>query len=708
MYFESKIVPIDESGHFLVATHFARHQIGGEITRESDSAYFAYGHIDKIDDLVDITHLCCIERSPSKEEEAYFKDKYERGSFSIGSSQATYQSNIKYQMELATKKSNFVPRQFFVSNNGLLMVLISCTDEIRSYSYAVQRTIDLFNKKTVYECFADGFPDLHKIIHMRSFSYDGKSFLNIFQKNDVQLCVEQNVYNHHIIQEYSNIVSVADFFAIKDGWVFLSDNILYKINSASTEPQIICKLPKGLLEHDFVYEQQVSLLAFSGAKGLIVTLNLLTNQIKRYYPHRGCKRDDYAEVQISQDGKWLASKLHTDQALIVTQIESGQSWKVVDIHHHVVIEAEEGKFRSTSKIDGAFAFVQGTLLSYENKKVNKIELIVPHDQNMIHVSEQGREGARKPMRLNAYSSIDQILKEARLQNSADQIKDYYYPACYLKSKKIKKKGWDMPDQVGAIALGASRLGGWPDLPENHIWPTWQQRPMSFLGQINLAEAHQAQPDLRLPKNGLLLFFIGCSEEVVEHENSDLNQKSYMMEIIFGSSEQDKNGCKVIYAKDTQNLIRQQYLADITPQLFYPCGLNFSKGGMPIPTEWSVAYSDLRLNQEEWENFNEVLDLLDPQDEQERHQLSGYPKLIQSTAPEIYCTLVSQGQDPWNQCNIEDPLLLPEACELGLLIQFHSDHHADFIWGDGGHLYFYGKRKDMELGCFDDCWVYFEN
>jgi hypothetical protein len=473
MYFESKIVPIDESGHFLVATHFARHQIGGEITRESDSAYFAYGHIDKIDDLVDITHLCCIERSPSKEEEAYFKDKYERGSFSIGSSQATYQSNIKYQMELATKKSNFVPRQFFVSNNGLLMVLISCTDEIRSYSYAVQRTIDLFNKKTVYECFADGFPDLHKIIHMRSFSYDGKSFLNIFQKNDVQLCVEQNVYNHHIIQEYSNIVSVADFFAIKDGWVFLSDNILYKINSASTEPQIICKLPKGLLEHDFVYEQQVSLLAFSGAKGLIVTLNLLTNQIKRYYPHRGCKRDDYAEVQISQDGKWLASKLHTDQALIVTQIESGQSWKVVDIHHHVVIEAEEGKFRSTSKIDGAFAFVQGTLLSYENKKVNKIELIVPHDQNMIHVSEQGREGARKPMRLNAYSSIDQILKEARLQNSADQIKDYYYPACYLKSKKIKKKGWDMPDQVGAIALGASRLGGWPDLPENHIWPTWQ-------------------------------------------------------------------------------------------------------------------------------------------------------------------------------------------------------------------------------------------
>ena len=58
MYFENKIVPIDESGHFLVATHSYRHVIGGEITRESDSTYFAYGHIDKIDHLIDITDLC--------------------------------------------------------------------------------------------------------------------------------------------------------------------------------------------------------------------------------------------------------------------------------------------------------------------------------------------------------------------------------------------------------------------------------------------------------------------------------------------------------------------------------------------------------------------------------------------------------------------------------------------------------------------------
>lgn len=708
MYFENKIVPIDESGHFLVATHFYRHVIGGEITRESDSTYFAYGHIDKIDHLIDITDLCCIERAPSKEEEFYFKNSYESDCLPSRYNTESYRSKMKYQMELAAKESKFVPREIFVSNNGLLMVIIRCADELRSYYYGIQRTIDILNKKIVYEHFADDFSGFLKLFQVKDLSQNGQSLLNFGEKNGSRFYVERRVCDLNVTKEYSENVMTAYAVAIGDGWVFLRDNVLYKINSASAEPQIICNLPKGLREYDFVYEKQVDIIVLSGTKGLVVTVNLSTTQIKRYYPHRGCKRDDYADVQISQDGKWLASKLGTDTVLIVTQIESGQSWKVADIHQHVVIEREEGEFRSTSKIDGAFAFVQNTLLVYENKEVNKIELTVPHDQKMIHVSEQGREGARKPMRLNARSSIDQILKEARLHNCADQIKDYYYPACYLKSKKIKKKGWEMPDQVGAIALGTSRLGGWPDLPKNHVWPTWQQRPMSFLGQINLAEAHQAQPDLRLPKTGLLLFFIGCSKDVMEHENSDLNQKSYMTEIIFGSSEQDKNGCKVVYVKDTHNLVRQQYLAEITPELFYPCSLSISKGGMPIPTEWSIAYNDLHLNEEEWENFNEVLDLLDPQDEQERNQLSGYPKLLQSNAPEIYCTLASQGQDPWGPYNMEDPLLLQKACELGLLVQFHSDHHPDFTWGDAGHLYFYGNRKEMELGLFESCYVYFDN
>lgn len=67
-----------------------------------------------------------------------------------------------------------------------------------------------------------------------------------------------------------------------------------------------------------------------------------------------------------------------------------------------------------------------------------------------------------------------------------------------------------PGPAEAPALGATRLGGLPDLPESTPWPTWTDpaaglRPMMFFAQVDLAglAAHLALP---LPSSGLLLFF----------------------------------------------------------------------------------------------------------------------------------------------------------------------------------------------------------
>lgn len=56
------------------------------------------------------------------------------------------------------------------------------------------------------------------------------------------------------------------------------------------------------------------------------------------------------------------------------------------------------------------------------------------------------------------------------------------------------------------AVGASRLGGDPDLPESIAWPEDEGERIDFVGQINLSDVAGLDPARRLPPAGLLLFF----------------------------------------------------------------------------------------------------------------------------------------------------------------------------------------------------------
>ena len=58
----------------------------------------------------------------------------------------------------------------------------------------------------------------------------------------------------------------------------------------------------------------------------------------------------------------------------------------------------------------------------------------------------------------------------------------------------------------AIAIGASKFGGAPDAPAGFEWPTWNERPLGFLAQINLEEVAPFDVENLLPASGLLSFF----------------------------------------------------------------------------------------------------------------------------------------------------------------------------------------------------------
>jgi hypothetical protein len=66
-------------------------------------------------------------------------------------------------------------------------------------------------------------------------------------------------------------------------------------------------------------------------------------------------------------------------------------------------------------------------------------------------------------------------------------------------------------------LGASRLGGLPDLPAGRPWPEHQGLLLTFIGQIDLAEVPRLP--VPLPERGLLSFFLGIDEPAsnISHE-----------------------------------------------------------------------------------------------------------------------------------------------------------------------------------------------
>jgi hypothetical protein len=59
---------------------------------------------------------------------------------------------------------------------------------------------------------------------------------------------------------------------------------------------------------------------------------------------------------------------------------------------------------------------------------------------------------------------------------------------------------------------ASCFGGAPVLPPGHAWPSFEDEPLLFLGQINFAEVHAAIGPNPLPERGLVQFY-GDHDEV---------------------------------------------------------------------------------------------------------------------------------------------------------------------------------------------------
>lgn len=72
-------------------------------------------------------------------------------------------------------------------------------------------------------------------------------------------------------------------------------------------------------------------------------------------------------------------------------------------------------------------------------------------------------------------------------------------------------------------IGATKLGGRPDLPPEAMWPAHESRPLLFMAQVRLADVARLDGSGLLPETGLLSFFflhlydpIGATASVVAY------------------------------------------------------------------------------------------------------------------------------------------------------------------------------------------------
>lgn len=249
----------------------------------------------------------------------------------------------------------------------------------------------------------------------------------------------------------------------------------------------------------------------------------------------------------------------------------------------------------------------------------------------------------KPQKIEALrKDIVTALKKAKLDKYESLL---IAPAIHLFTQRVEEN---------SIAIGASKIGGLPDLPASAKWPMHDGCPMSFIAQIRLEDVSQNIEGL--PKKGLLSFFLDDeTEEMFEN-------------------------CKVLLTKDTKKLTRFstpdkfQALRAGRParQHYAACALTLVPTlTLPSPSHPVV---DENLSDAEKEAFENAAKISHPH----VNQLLGYR---------------DHGYDAENPSS---------AC---LLLRVTSDAQADMSFGDEDPVDFYVPKKALAKGEFTKVYPY---
>jgi uncharacterized protein YwqG len=243
----------------------------------------------------------------------------------------------------------------------------------------------------------------------------------------------------------------------------------------------------------------------------------------------------------------------------------------------------------------------------------------------------------------------------------------------------------------AIKIGASKLGGLPDLPDASEWPHRDGAPLSFLAQINVTALPKFDGLEKLPPNTLLSFFYDARD------------------LIFGWDSNDKSSWRVLASPISSDVPlkrrrRPKGLAD--EGVFAPCVL-FTTVEEDLPDPYSRIIEMLKLTEGEQDAYFHIFeDHIDPRP---HHKLLGHAEQWQ-TDMQLDCQLVSNGLSvgtpDWRASPRRDALEAG-ASNWRLLLQVDTDENAGMQWGDLGSLYYWINGSSLESRSFEDAWLFLQ-
>lgn len=174
----------------------------------------------------------------------------------------------------------------------------------------------------------------------------------------------------------------------------------------------------------------------------------------------------------------------------------------------------------------------------------------------------------------------------------------------------------------AIPLGASKIGGRPDLPPGATWPSWHE-PMAFIAQFNLAAVAPYDREGALPSRGLLSFFYETDGEPLY--SARLGRPSDADLDTYPTIDSTMSWCVPYQPQDPTTFVRQAIPSTLNKRVRFPaCSARFATE-LSLPDAGSPEVEPLELTEDEQRALGDLQDDVNRGNWQDGgHRLLGYP------------------------------------------------------------------------------------
>lgn len=256
---------------------------------------------------------------------------------------------------------------------------------------------------------------------------------------------------------------------------------------------------------------------------------------------------------------------------------------------------------------------------------------------------------------------------------------------------------------GEYKSGLTKFGGKPDVPKDFEWCYFEgedymegelkSRPLSFMAQFDLSEISQYDTEGLLPKTGLLSFFYECESAK------------------WGYDPKDRGCARVYYFEDISELSSADFPDDLAEDMRFP------EFKITASSEKSFqSYSDFLVQRDprinNWEEFEKAQKSLGIEESGYCSKLLGWANIIQGNMTRECELVASRGYylgNGWENVTPRDRQEAEQWANRDWLLLFQLDSILDngnfeLIFGDGGIVYFYIRREDLEARNFDNVWL----